>query len=348
MSVARRLFRTLIVLIVLTVLALVGGFLWFNAPGPAATSGDATVIILDRGMGGYAIAERLKSEAIIPSAGFFAVWVRLSGNGGKLRAGEYSIPTHASMAEVVQILAHGKPILHHLTIPEGLTTRQALRVIDSNAVLIGADPDPPPPEGSLLPETYSFPRGTTRAALIAQMTAAHDQLVETLWEKRAPNLPFDTEEQAVILASIVEKETARPSERGRIAAVFINRLRRGMMLQSDPTVIYGLTGGEPLGRGIKESELEQKTPYNTYIISGLPPTPIDNPGRASLQAVLNPPSTNELYFVADGSGGHVFSETLAQHEANVRKWRKYEKKFLAPDPAPAPAKPPVPKLRRLP
>ena len=343
MSIARGLFRTLIVVMLLAALALGGGYLWFNAPGPAAKSGDATVVLLDRGMRGFEIATRLESDGVITNATFFAVWVRLSGNAGKLRAGEYNIPTHASMAEIVQILAHGKPILHHLTVAEGLTVSQALRLIDANAVLVGTV-DTPPPEGSLLPETYSFQRGTTRIALINQMRAAHDALLEALWLKRAPGLPFDTMEEANILASIVEKETALPQERGRIAAVFINRLKRGMMLQSDPTVIYGLTGGEPLGRGLKQSELEKKTPYNTYLIAGLPPTPIANPGRASLEAVLNPPTTNELYFVADGSGGHVFASTLEQHEANVRKWRKYEKEFLAP----APANPPMPVLRRLP
>jgi UPF0755 protein len=182
-----------------------------------------------------------------------------------------------------------------------------------------------PPEGSLLPETYSFARGTSRDQILAQMKAGHDRLMAELWPKRAAGLPFKTEEQAVILASIVEKETGVADERPHVAAVFINRLKRGMLLQSDPTVIYGLTRGTPLGRGLKESELHRATPYNTYVKPGLPPTPIGNPGKASIEAVLHPADTKDLYFVADGSGGHVFARTLAQHRRNVRKWRRIER-----------------------
>ena len=328
MGIARRLFRTLIILVLLAVLALGLSFYWFNEPGPLAKSGDATIVELDRGMGVYDIAQKLKAEGLITDAGFFAIWVRLSGNGTQLRAGEYSIPSRASMAEIVQILKHGKAILHRLTIPEGLTTAQVLRLVEANDVLIG-DVGAAPPEGSLLPETYSFPRGTSRAEIISMMGKAHETLMAQIWPDRAAELPFKTQEEAVTLASIVEKETAKPDERGRIAAVYINRLKRGMLLQSDPTVIYGLTGGEPLGRGLKQSELQKPTPYNTYLKPGLPPTPIANPGKASLEAVLNPPSTKELYFVADGSGGHVFATTLAEHEANVKKWRKFEHEFLS-------------------
>ena len=311
----------------LAALALGGGYYWFNMPGPAAASGEATIVELDHGMGLYAIGERLKAAGIIPDASFFALWLRIAQPGVHLRAGEYSIPSHASMAEIAQILAHGKPILHHVTVAEGLTSAQAVRVLKANDVLIG-DVKETPPEGSLLPETYSFPRGTTRDELIAEMRGAHDRLMNELWPKRNPDIPLKSIDEAVTLASIVEKETAQPSERGRIAAVFENRLRKGMMLQSDPTVIYGISGGEPLGRGIKLSELQKATPYNTYTIVGLPPTPIANPGRASIEAVLNPPDSKELYFVANGSGGHVFASTLEDHQKNVAKWRKYEHEFL--------------------
>ena len=312
---------------VLAAFALGGGYLWFNAPGPAAPSGESTVVEIDKGHGVYAIGKTLEAEGVIPNAAFFAVWLRLSHPGLHLRAGEYSIPGHSSMAEVTAILAHGKPILHHVTVPEGLTSAQAVRVLKGDPVLIG-EIQSTPPEGSLLPETYAFPRGTTRSELVAEMREAHDRLMNELWPKRDPSIPIESIDEAVTLASIVEKETARPAERGHVAAVYENRLRKGMLLQSDPTVIYGLTGGDPLGHGIRVSELQKQTPYNTYQLVGLPPTPIANPGRASIEAVLNPPKSNDLYFVADGSGGHVFAATLDEHEKNVRKWRKYEHEFL--------------------
>jgi UPF0755 protein len=186
-----------------------------------------------------------------------------------------------------------------------------------------------PQEGSLLPETYIFNRGETRTALIKRMQDDHTRVLNELWAQRAANLPFSTKEEAVILASIVEKETGVASERPRVAAVFVNRLRKGMKLQSDPTIIYGLTKGVPLGRGIRQSELDKATPYNTYVIVGLPPTPIANPGKASLAAVMNPAQTEDLFFVADGTGGHVFAPTLAEHEKNVKNWREIEKQRAA-------------------
>jgi UPF0755 protein len=182
-----------------------------------------------------------------------------------------------------------------------------------------------PAEGSLLPETYSYSRGEARDEIITRMQAAHRAALDELWAGRAKDLPFATPEEAVILASIVEKETGLADERPRVAAVFVNRLRRGMRLQSDPTVIYGVSGGEPLGRGLRASELRGETPYNTYVIRGLPPTPIANPGKAALAAVLNPPQTDELYFVADGTGGHAFAKTLAEHSRNVARWRQIER-----------------------
>jgi UPF0755 protein len=297
---------------------------WFGVSGPAAASGDKTVFELDRGKSLNEIAKELQAKHLVRNGPFFALWVRLKGQGGNLKAGEYALPSHASMAEIMHILAAGKVILHRLTIPEGLTSAQVVRLVQADPVLSGAVSEIPP-EGSLLPETYSFARGTSRDQILAQMKAGHDRLMAELWPKRAAGLPFKTEEQAVILASIVEKETGVADERPHVAAVFINRLKRGMLLQSDPTVIYGLTRGTPLGRGLKESELHRATPYNTYVKPGLPPTPIGNPGKASIEAVLHPADTKDLYFVADGSGGHVFARTLAQHRRNVRKWRRIER-----------------------
>jgi UPF0755 protein len=218
-------------------------------------------------------------------------------------------------------------------------------ILMANPVLTGSAPVPP--EGSILPETYEVRRGDDRAAVLQRMSAAQTRLLAQLWPKRQPGLPFATQQEALTLASIVEKETGVAAERPRIAAVFVNRLRKGMRLESDPTIIYGLTRGQPLGRGIRQSELTLATPYNTYLISGLPPTPIANPGRAAIAAVLDPPSSDELFFVADGSGGHVFAATFEAHQANVARWRQVERERAAlaaappsqPLPAPVPAVP---------
>ena len=209
-----------------------------------------------------------------------------------------------------------------ITIPEGYTSEDAVQVLTDNNVLSGAAPIPA--EGALLPETYEVRRGEDRGAVLQRMIDARDNLLQTLWAQRQPGLPFQDPEQAMILASIVEKETGLPDERPRVAAVFINRLEKGIRLQSDPTIIYGLTRGKPLGRGIRESELTGLTPYNTYMIDGLPPTPICNPGRASIAAVLDPPHTDEFYFVASGTGGHLFASTLEQHQKNVEHLRAIE------------------------
>jgi UPF0755 protein len=199
---------------------------------------------------------------------------------------------------------------------------------------------PAPPEGSVLPETYEARRGDERSAVLRRMMDARDRVLAELWAHRREGLPFKSPEEAVILASIVEKETGKPDERPRIAAVFLNRLAKNMRLESDPTVIYGLTGGRPLGHGIRESELQSPTPYNTYKIDGLPPTPISNPGEASLAAVLDPPHTDELYFVADGTGGHAFASTLEQHDANVARWRAIEARRACEHAAQTAGKPP--------
>lgn len=318
--------RGLIVLL-LVCLAAAGAVVWeraqYAAPGPKAPSGQQTIVLIAPGDGVSAISHTLDKAGVIASAEMFRWSVRLRREGHRLKAGEYAIPSHASMQEIVAILIAGKSIQHKLTIAEGLTSQMAYNLIADDRVLTG-DAGPVPPEGVLLPETYLFTRGTTRAQLIARMEAAQKTLVAGLWPKRAKDLPVATPEQAIILASIVEKETALPAERRHIAAVFENRLRLGMKLQSDPTIIYGITKGYPLGRGIRESELNGATPYNTYVIAGLPPTPICNPGKDSIEAVLDPAQSKDLYFVADGTGGHVFAATMAEHRKNVARWRKIE------------------------
>lgn len=294
----------------------------FERPGPTETD---SVFLLDRGTGLNRAAAQLENQGLITDALIFRVALQIVDREVTLKAGEYLVPAKASMAEVAAILREGKSILHKLTLPEGLTSWEAVQIIAADPVLLGEVPDIPA-EGALLPETYLFTRGTSRADIVAQMEAAHVEVVERLWEERAENLPISSIEEAVVLASIVEKETGVAEERPRVAAVFINRLNRGMRLQSDPTIIYGITNGQgPLGRPIRRSEIDRKTAYNTYQIDGLPPAPIANPGEASIAAVLNPPTTNDLYFVADGTGGHVFSKTLAEHNRNVAKWRRIER-----------------------
>ncbi len=294
----------------------------FERPGPSDT--DA-VFLLERGTGLNATAAQLEADGLISNALVFRVALQVTEKGSSLKAGEYRVPARASMGEIAGILREGKSILHKLTLAEGLSSWEAIQVIAADPVLIGDVPDVPV-EGALLPETYLFTRGTSRADLIAQMEAAHAEVIDRLWEERAESLPISSKEEAVILASIVEKETGLAAERPRVAAVFINRLRRGIRLQSDPTIIYGITEGKgPLGHSLRRSEIDRKTAYNTYQIDGLPPTPIANPGEASIAAVLNPPTTNELFFVADGTGGHVFAATLAEHNRNVAKWRRIER-----------------------
>jgi UPF0755 protein len=307
--------------IFLMLLALVAVWL-YQGPGPAAHNGSPTNVILRPGASLPEIAATLKRDHAIGSSTIFIITAQVSGAARHLKAGEYDFAPHASMATVMGMIRRGEIVHHMLTIPEGLTSEAAVDILASSDILTGSAPIPP--EGAILPETYEVRRGEDRAAVLQRMMDARDQLLAGLWAQRRPDLPLATPEEAVILASIVEKETALASERPRVAAVFMNRLQKGMKLESDPTVIFGVSRGVPLGRGLRESELTTPTPYNTYVITGLPPTPICNPGRASLAAVLDAPRTDELYFVADGSGGHAFSSTLEQHEKNVAQWRIIE------------------------
>ena len=229
------------------------------------------------------------------------------------------------MEEVIEILRSGETLVHRLTVPEGLTSREIVALVNGAEKLSGEIAELPA-EGSLLPDTYHFARGDDRGELVARMRQAQADLMSSLWKERAENLPLASPEEAIILASIVEKETGLAEERNLVAGVFVNRLNKKMRLQSDPTVVYGVTMGKaPLGRPLSRKDLKTKTPYNTYTNAGLPPGPIANPGRAALEAVLQPTKTDHLYFVADGSGGHAFAKTLAQHNRNVAKWRKLQK-----------------------
>jgi UPF0755 protein len=258
-----------------------------------------------------------------------------------LKPGEYLFQKNASLRDVIGIIVEGKVVQHAVTIPEGLTSEQILARLSENEIFSGAVHEIPR-EGTLLPETYKFPRGTTRDQVIARMQQAQKRVLAEIWERRSPDLPVRTPEQLVTLASIVEKETGKADERSRVAAVFVNRLRQKIKLQSDPTIIYGLVGGKgTLGRPIKRSEIQQPSPYNTYVVDGLPPGPIANPGRASLEAAANPARTRDLFFVADGTGGHAFTETYDQHQKNVAKLRTLERQqqndTLEPTEEPQPA-----------
>ena len=301
-----------------------GGYLAYRAAYAPGPSEEATMMVFQRGKSVTTIAERLQEAGVIRYTELFKAAVRVRGLQDDLKAGEYEIPAGASVMDIIDLLVEGKSIMHFFTSAEGLTTAQVLRLIEAHEILTG-EITLAPAEGSLLPETYGFPRGESRDDLIRRMTKAQAAVLDELWDNRALELPISTREEAVILASIVEKETAVPEERPRVASVFINRLNRGMRLESDPTIIYGLTRGEPLGRGLRQSEIRSQTPYNTYVISGLPPTPIANPGRASIAAVLNPMETDDLFFVADGNGGHAFAKTLREHQQNVAAWRRIER-----------------------
>jgi UPF0755 protein len=307
----------------LAIVAVIAAVIAFG-PGPKAP-GRPTTVVLEHGLGAPGIGERLKEARVIRSKLAFVVVAKLGG--GSLKAGEYEFKGGEPLGRVVSDIKAGRVVQHFVTIPEGWTSEMATAAVNGSPVLVGMAS--PPPEGTLLPETYEVRRGEDRTAVVARMRQAQDELLAKLWAGRRPDLPFHSPQEAVTLASIVEKETGIPSERPRIAAVFINRLKAGMRLESDPTVIYGISQGAPLGRGLTVAELAQQTPYNTYRIAGLPPTPIANPGRAALEAALNPPVSNELFFVANGTGGHVFASSFAEHQANVAKWRQIERQKAA-------------------
>jgi UPF0755 protein len=293
-----------------------------TSPGPLS---EDKVVLIPRNTGTTEVAALLKREGVVEHPFLFEVYALLNRQRGQLKAGEFMFKAHTSVTDAINTLIEGKAILHALTIPEGLTSEQIVQRIRENDALSGDIIDIPR-EGTLLPDTYKFERGMTRQQLVNAMQAAQRQALTQVWSRRSQELPIKTPQELVILASIVEKETGRADERSRVAGVFINRLVKRMKLQSDPTIVYGLVGGKgTLGRGIQKSEIEKPTPYNTYVVEGLPPGPIANPGRAALEAVANPSRTKEVFFVADGTGGHVFAETLEQHARNVARWRQVEK-----------------------
>jgi UPF0755 protein len=308
----------------------------FEAAGPLP---DDKVVIIPRGLGIRDIADVLVREGVIDQPYVFMGGVIALKARGELKSGEYQFTKHASVADVVDTILEGKVVQHAFTVAEGLTSEQIVAKLLETDALAGQIKEIPR-EGTLLPETYKFTRGMTRDQIIQRMQQAHKRVLQEIWDHRMSDLPVKTPEQLVTLASIVEKETGRPDERSRVAAVFINRLKSKMRLQSDPTIIYGLTGGKgSLGRPIMKSEIDQPTPYNTYVIDGLPPGPIANPGRASLEAAANPARTKDLYFVADGTGGHVFAENYEQHQKNVARLRAIERNGSAPADNPGAAPP---------
>jgi cell division protein YceG involved in septum cleavage len=293
-----------------------------SAKGPLQTD---KVVFIAPGTEVVQIIDKLNHEGVIDSPALVKLTLWVQGKWRKVKAGEYLFKANVSSADVIDILVAGKQLLHSVTIPEGLTSQQIVERLKAKDVLAG-DIGEVPPEGSLLPETYKVARGSSRSQLIRIMRRQQDRLLTRIWNKRAKDLPLKTKYELLTLAAIVEKETGRADERSRVAAVFYNRLRKGMRLQSDPTIVYGLVGGKgTLGRPIQRSEIRKPTSYNTYVIPALPPGPIANPGRAALEATANPSKTEDLYFVANGTGGHAFAKTLAEHNQNVQAWRQIEK-----------------------
>jgi UPF0755 protein len=293
----------------------------FELPGPLAAD---KVVNIPRG-GIRDTADLLEREGVVDQPYLFMAGALLLKARNELKYGEYRFSKSASLRDVVDTLIEGRVVQHTITFAEGLSSDQVVQRLLENDVLTGNIREIPR-EGTLLPETYLFTRGTTRELVLQRMQQSQRRAVQEIWERRIADLPIKTPEQLVVLASIIEKETAKPEERTRVAAVFVNRLRQKMKLQSDPTIIYGLVGGKgSLGRPIMRREIDQPTPYNTYVIDGLPPGPIDNPGRASLEAAANPARTKELYFVADGTGGHAFADSYEQHQKNVARLRALER-----------------------
>ncbi len=306
-----------------------GGALWvwsaYKGLGPAQ---EIKQVLVGRGDGVKTIADTLSNNGVIRSKFVFMMAARATGKARLLKAGEYEFPPHMAMRDVLDKMAKGDVLVRKVTIPEGLTSWQVVQILNGNDMLSG-EIAVVPPEGSLLPETYTFVRGDTRQSVIDHMGQAMTKSLESLWQGRDQTSPLSSPAEAVALASVVEKETGVASERPKIAGVFINRLQKNMPLQSDPTVIYALTQGKiedkgqgPLGRRLLTTDLESDSPYNTYKHPGLPPGPIANPGVASLAAVLKPEKNDYIYFVADGTGGHVFAATLDEHNRNVAAWRK--------------------------
>jgi UPF0755 protein len=342
--------NALITIIIVAMLGAGGMYVYgrqaLEAPGPLP---EEKIVNIPARAGKGDIAETLLREGVIDANRWvFIGSVFALKASSELKPGEYLFPKNATLRAVIGTLVEGKVVQHSVTIPEGLTSEQIVGRLTDNDIFTGSIREMPR-EGTLLPETYKFPRGTSREQVVQRMQQEQKRALAEIWERRSPDAPVKTPEQLVTLASIVEKETGKADERSRVAAVFANRLRQKMKLQSDPTIIYGIVGGKgTLGRPIKRSEITQPSPYNTYVVEGLPPGPIANPGRASLEATAKPARTRDLFFVADGTGGHSFTETYDQHQKNVARLRAQEKavqndtvepseEAAAPAPALAPA-----------
>lgn len=312
--------------VLILVLALVfGAIVWgqreYMAPGPLTAP---LAMEIERGEGLASVAAKLKAGGAVREETVFRVAARYTRQDQGLRFGDYEIPPGASMKDILELLNRGGNVVRQVIVPEGWTSWQVVQMLNEHDDLVGEIAEIPA-EGSLAPAGYDFQRGDTRQSVIDRMSAEQRRILAEAWAKRAQGLPLRTPEELLILASIVEKETGVPEERRMVASVFENRLREGMRLQTDPTVIYGLTQGkEALGRGLRASELAKPTPYNTYVMQGLPPTPIANPGKAAIEAAANPAEGDMRYFVADGTGGHVFAATLMEHNRNVAAWRRIE------------------------
>jgi UPF0755 protein len=316
--------KALLALLVLVLLAGGGGAWWargqWRDPGPLP---EPTAIVIPRGSSSEAIGAALAEKGAIRDPRVFAAAAWMTRSEGPLRAGEYLFPAQASLAQVLEVLRTARPVQRRLTIPEGLTAKQIRALVEAAPGLTGDVPELE--EGGVLPETYSYQYGDTRAALMRRATQAMTATLDRLWKERAEGLPISSPREALVLASIVERETGQPAERPHVAGVFINRLRRGMPLQSDPTVAYAAADGAPLDRALTRADLDRDHPFNTYRVRGLPPGPIASPGEESLKAVLRPMETDDLYFVADGTGGHAFARTLEEHNRNVARWRQIER-----------------------
>jgi UPF0755 protein len=323
-------------LVIVGLVVLFGLITWgqsqFRAAGPLTAPVD---FVVDRGETFASVSDKLMSQGVVRNATILRIGARYARLDGGLKFGEYQIPAGASMEDVLKLLNTGGNVVRQIVVPEGLTSAQVVAMIAAREDLVGAVTTVPP-EGMLAPAGYDVQRGDDRNALLGRMQAEQERILAAAWDSRAPNLPLKSPEELLTLASIVEKETGVPTERARVASVFVNRLNRGMRLQTDPTVIYGITmGAAPLGRGLRASELSAPTPYNTYVVTGLPPTPIANPGATAIDAAAHPEATDDIFFVADGTGGHVFARTLDEHNRNVAAWRRIEAQRIAEERAAA-------------
>ncbi len=311
----------ILAVLLLLMLVLSGAFAWTCfGPGPGPREGGTqTTVILKRGQTLPEISEDLADAGVIRLPFAFAALAKLTHAAPRLHAGEYAVPARASTYEVLTMIREGRIVRHVVVVPEGLSSAQVADLLNGNPVLSGEAPVAP--EGAIMPATYEVQRGDDRAEVLRQMTQAQTRLLRRLWPERDRGLPYRSPQEALALASIVEKETAVAAERPHVAGVYLNRLAIGMKLESDPTIIYGITQGRPLGRSLTHADVVAPTAFNTYVIAGLPPTPVANPGRASIEAALHPDQTKDLYFVADGTGGHVFAQTFEEHQKNVARWR---------------------------